>query len=436
MRFSFMKNKAVNKYIRRFLIALIIGFCISINAQDENQKELDALYKKYSYSKKWFWGAVDEAQADKRVLWLNAINYYDYDEIPSFEGLGHLQGLYLNDVSKLSPSISILKNLKFFSIHSDSLKVIPKEILELTSIEYLGLSTIMTEMPDSITNLKKIKVLKLENTPLTSFYFINKLEDLTILLIDGIDLSNVGKCEEVQRKFKDHFQPTIDKVSAFYKKVDGAFHFKRLKQFLKEQKVEYQENTADCLQFFDPSTCSIVSNLDLFVRSETLITSEVNKGNIAITDIVNLEKFNEISSELGTIDREVRSITYTNEYLTFEREASDYCDQELFPDTITLKNLRAFELNNTMLTAIPSVLMLPTILKIDLDENNITHLPDTIDTLKDLSYLSIERNKLTKLPPSIKKLTKLKNLYLGGNPISEEEQENIKKMLPNCNIFF
>ena len=60
----------------------------------------------------------------------------------------------------------------------------------------------------------------------------------------------------------------------------------------------------------------------------------------------------------------------------------------------------------------------------------------TWDELKNLNSLNLNDNNLTSLPESIGNLTNLKRLYLYGNRISDEEKERIKELLPNTNVIF
>jgi len=56
--------------------------------------------------------------------------------------------------------------------------------------------------------------------------------------------------------------------------------------------------------------------------------------------------------------------------------------------------------------------------KLDLSQNNLTSLPESIGRLTNLQELNLESNKLTSLPESIGRLTNLEFLYLIGNRLT------------------
>ncbi len=56
--------------------------------------------------------------------------------------------------------------------------------------------------------------------------------------------------------------------------------------------------------------------------------------------------------------------------------------------------------------------------------------------LTNLKFLYLGGNKLDSIPAEIKNLVNLKYLYLFGNYFSDSEKEKIKKLLPNCKIYW
>jgi Leucine-rich repeat (LRR) protein len=73
---------------------------------------------------------------------------------------------------------------------------------------------------------------------------------------------------------------------------------------------------------------------------------------------------------------------------------------------------------------------------LDLTFDLLTSLPVEFGKLTKLQKLNLRYNKLTSLPVEFGKLTKLQKLYLDNNPISTDEKEQIKKLLPHCEIRF
>ncbi|EMM78569.1 leucine rich repeat protein [Leptospira santarosai str. 2000030832] len=68
--------------------------------------------------------------------------------------------------------------------------------------------------------------------------------------------------------------------------------------------------------------------------------------------------------------------------------------------------------------------------------NQLTTLPEEIGNLQNLQTLNLNNNQLTTLPKEIGKLQKLKWLDLSGNPSLIDQEEKIRKLLPNVNLYF
>lgn len=108
------------------------------------------------------------------------------------------------------------------------------------------------------------------------------------------------------------------------------------------------------------------------------------------------------------------------------------------PDIKNLKNLESLSLIKTGIRALPAEIgELKKLKSIQINYGmNLSSLPKEIGKLENLEYLNLFRNKLTTLPKEIGNLTHLKKLVLGENNFSKEEQQKIKKLLPNCKVDF
>jgi Leucine-rich repeat (LRR) protein len=63
-------------------------------------------------------------------------------------------------------------------------------------------------------------------------------------------------------------------------------------------------------------------------------------------------------------------------------------------------------------------------------------LEEALQTPLKVYKLDLSRNQLKTLPEEMAEMKNLQYLYLGENPISDEEEENIKELLPECHIYF
>ncbi len=108
------------------------------------------------------------------------------------------------------------------------------------------------------------------------------------------------------------------------------------------------------------------------------------------------------------------------------------------PESIgNLTNLTELDLENNQLTSLPeSIGNLTNLSELHLSGNQLTSLPESIGKLTNLRYLYPNANQLTSLPDWIGKLTNLKKLWLGKNQLTPLEKDKVKRLLPNCEVFF
>lgn len=94
-------------------------------------------------------------------------------------------------------------------------------------------------------------------------------------------------------------------------------------------------------------------------------------------------------------------------------------------------------LNEKQLSKLPEQIdQLKNLILLDLRFNKLTVLPEQIGALESLAVLDLRFNKLSSLPEQIEGLKNLTYLNLEENPISQEEQEKIKQLLPKCKVLF
>ncbi|ENO71805.1 leucine rich repeat protein [Leptospira interrogans serovar Valbuzzi str. Valbuzzi] len=110
----------------------------------------------------------------------------------------------------------------------------------------------------------------------------------------------------------------------------------------------------------------------------------------------------------------------------------------VFPKEIwELKKLVILNINTNQLDTLPKEIgQLKNLQMLDLSHNQFTALPREIGQLQSLTELYLQYNQLVTLPDEIIQLQNLRKLTLYENPISQQELNKIRKLLPNCQIYF
>ena len=75
--------------------------------------------------------------------------------------------------------------------------------------------------------------------------------------------------------------------------------------------------------------------------------------------------------------------------------------------------------------------------ELDLSSLKVTSLPGQLWQITTLTKLGLSYNNITELPAEIGQLTNLEFLDLSSNyNLTDEAKEEIKQLLPNCEIYF
>ncbi|MCA6435401.1 MAG: leucine-rich repeat domain-containing protein [Bacteroidetes bacterium] len=239
----------------------------------------------------------------------------------------------------------------------------------------------------------------------------------------------------------------VYKMDLSYKPVD-------LKQLDKLQKLTD-------LQVLKLST----NNVTAFPKNFDALTNLIyfaSYNNALTTFIPNAKPFfnlHFLELQNTKIDSIPAQIAYLNKLETFRFGNTD--DTLKLPSTlIYLKNLKELNLENCILDSFPKqVFKLPSLkylflsntnthyitkhferlekLEVLVIENNhLQRIPYDIYKAKNLRILSLRNNKLNNLPESISELINLTILDLRGNKIDNERIEELKLLLPGCEVKF
>jgi len=114
------------------------------------------------------------------------------------------------------------------------------------------------------------------------------------------------------------------------------------------------------------------------------------------------------------------------------------CVMDSFPKALfSISGLQFLSLSNTNTKMLSSHFeRLPELEVLIVENNPLEQIPFTIYKAQKLRIVSLRGNKLTRLPDSISQLEHLSVLDLRGNPMSPEEIEKIRILLPGCEVKF
>lgn len=133
--------------------------------------------------------------------------------------------------------------------------------------------------------------------------------------------------------------------------------------------------------------------------------------------------------ELETLSPDLGKLTYLQTLDVAQNQLS-----ELPVELSELYYLQGFYANGNRLTAFPDqLLLLPILSSMDLSENQIGSIPGEIMIMDQLTRLSMNENMLTSIPGQLYELNKLTILELGGNglkkiPVGIDKLHELKKL--------
>lgn len=108
------------------------------------------------------------------------------------------------------------------------------------------------------------------------------------------------------------------------------------------------------------------------------------------------------------------------------------------PDWIgEMRSLRRLDVSNNNLTALPATIgKLDSLVYLLLNRNRIEALPAEIGDMSSLEEIELWDNELSIVPDEIRNLRRLKMLELRGILFSPDEQDRIRKLLPETDVLF
>lgn len=324
---------------------------------------------------------------------------------------------------RLPDNIEVYKNLKIILIDpynwggfEGNVSYLPPGINQLQKLELLKLSyNQLTQLPDGIGELKQLKILDLTGNQLDQIPGeIGALKQLKRLYLSGNDLkilpTEISLLQELEFLELSH-----NNFPQLYLEICQLRELKKLEMDT-NQLTEIPSEIRHLQK---------LKHLDLSSNQLKNIPSEL--GQLLKLEYLDMS-YNQLTglpSELGQLQK-LGSLRLSKNSLTNIPSEVGQLEQ------LELLDLSWNELENLP----PEMGQLKRLLSLDLSFNYLTQIPKTVGLLEELKVLNLASNDLAQLPSEIGNLQKLQSLNLRSNPLSEEQIDKIRKLLPDCDIQF
>lgn len=313
-------------------------------------------------------------------------------------GWQNLDTLVLENVGleNLPSEIGLLSKLQYLSLKNNKLKFIPSNIGNLKNLKVLNLGeNQITEIPSEIGTLKKLEHLELSKNQIKVLPSeIGNLDSLSYLYFGDNPIEEIPESIFNLKKIDDfYFHNT--KIKTLPESFSQAKHIRKV-TFMGNDSLDW-ERLCPILEKGHSNPIYILYEMRYSLSADTF---RIWLGH---NEVLKALKYTQNSASLERLKRETKILPIYQTNL------------KVIPDEIReLQNLESLSVIQCGLESFSKYLW----------------------DLKKIKYLSLWGNNITSLPYDIIKLDKLEYLNLQDNPISKEEQERIKTLLPNCKIDF
>lgn len=305
-------------------------------------------------------------------------------------------GLVHANMSKTFESIIDIKSSYQHVYHlklvAQNLHEVPKEVKEMPNLYTLVLSdNKLTTLGDALANAAQLQVLDLDNNdlreiPVAAMTTCTQLEELDIR---GNNIEQIP-ADLAQLKYLKVLDIGDNKVPA----LDSALYLPYLLKFRAD---------ANRLESV-PTFLRQCKNLEY-----------LNLNQNRISDLRGIGQLNRLRT-LNIGDNPLTSIEPIAELGDLEHLTLDWIDLDTISQTglEQLKKLRILSVENC----------------------NLQQLPGWIAARKNLEELSLIGNNLSEIPPGLYQMKRLKKLWLGKNPLPQEQVDDLKRKLSRCEVNF
>ncbi len=327
-----------------------------------------------------------------------------------------------SNLKQIPKSLSDLRHLEFLNIFNNPIEKIPKYISQLESLKVLKIWKCgVSELPNSVGDLRSLEVLDLSDNDIKRIPSeIGNLSSLKYLSL------NLNKIHALPRELKGLTKlKSCDLSNNLLKRLPSSFRY-----LSSLEKINLSRNS-----FRDfPYVLSVLPKLKEIQFNQNRMGNKLdrkdnqdgvlgetskNKFRFPSLSVISMQscqirKFpsflmskNQIKKNNSSFSPVLRSINLKNNSIS------------CLPETIkTFRDLQKLNLCNNSFDKFPEVLCECRHIKyLDLSENSITHIPKCINKLQALNSLRLDKNRIRELPPSIGDLHNLYELSLRNNDL-------------------
>ena len=319
-------------------------------------------------------------------------------------------------LTEIPESITDLKNLNKLDFHNNLIKDIPEYIIKLKTLKELYVyENRLTEIPEYVVELKKIRKLSFGNNKLCVIpEAISKLNNLKELYLYNNKLTDISK---YITKLKNLNKLNI--ANNLLKEIpDSITDLKNLKEL-----------------YLSGNQLTDIPQALAELKSLNWLDMSYNQLTYIPQAIVELKSLNWLSlsyNQLSDIPETIAELKNLKELYLAYNQLTD------IPNSIAeLKNLNLLDLSNNQITDISEAITeLKNLNRFYLSNNKISVIPVTIFKLKNLEELSLSNNQLREVSGAIVGLKNLSMLSLSGNPIETPPLEICYKGMSAIKTYF
>ena len=338
---------------------------------------------------------------------------------------------WLDQYGVLDESITSVEEITRLDLSSKSLKELPESIGILSHLLVLNLSNnMLSTLPESMKNLSTLRNLDIRRNKFDSFPEVLLSLSLRSINISGNQLKSIPMLEGCQ---------DLRVLDVSSNAIRDLAKFLPLKNELRT--LNLSSNILQNIEDFLPN----LSSLERLNLSNNIITQIPNSiGELDSIEEIDLSanKISKIDSaffdlEVEIVDLSANSLKELNLYSleSLEELTLDENDfQELSIEDYFAPYLREFSCDGCSLKEF----LLPPSESLELlcySSNEITKIPQKIGMYTKLTQLDIDENEIEELPDSLANLVYLQTFYAQGNPLSEQAHKVVEVLAPNiCDL--